>query len=348
MAVRITQNVTNRSYLTNLTNTQYSMNKTMDKVETGRAFTKVSEDVSAGVKALSIRSRMYKNDHVTSNVEIANEQLKVAEDNLLAVNDILSSIGSEALKVMNGTNMPQGKEIYKSVLESSKDSILKLANGKYNDKYVMGGTNISTQPFTHDDEGHMLFNGIRVSEIEKNNGIYESGGDPVPYSGESYIDIGLDIKVVNGVVDPRTAYRVSVSGLNSLGHGTSQIDYETIDGTKKTYEFSNNVYDIITEMSDAIENEDIDKVGALYDHLNKRMDVLTTDISDIGMRSKFLETTVSRLENENMSLNQLQTDTEGIDDATEIMNYMSYRNAWNLTLQFGNSIIPKTLMDYVT
>ena len=45
MSVRITQGVSNRAYLTNLNTSQHDMNKAMQKVETGRAFEKVSEDV---------------------------------------------------------------------------------------------------------------------------------------------------------------------------------------------------------------------------------------------------------------------------------------------------------------
>ncbi len=348
MAIRITQNVTNRSYLTNLYNTQNSMNKAMDKTQSGRAFNKVSENVSSGIKAMSIRSKLYKNEQITENVQIASEQLKVAEDNLIAVNDILSTIQSEVLKAINGTNPDSNNEIFKSVMENSKDSILKLANGKYNDKYVMGGTNISTAPFTCDSNGKMQFNGINIEEIEKNGGSFEHNGNKIPYCGESYIDIGLDIKVTNGDIDPRTAYKVSVSGLDSLGFGKSEINYEKKDGQKVTYEFSNNVYDIITDMTQALGDGDMDKMGALYEHMGNRISNLMTNVSDIGMRSKFLDTTAQRLENENLSLNQMQTDTEGIDDATEIMNYMNYKYAWNLTMQFGNSLIPKSLMDYVT
>ncbi len=348
MSVRITQNVTNRSYLTNLNNTQYSMNKAMDKTQSGRAFEKISENVSSGIKAMSIRSKLYKNEQVTENVQVASEQLKVAEDNLIAVNDILSTIQSEVLKAINGTNPESNNEIFKAVMENSKDSILKLANGKYNDKYVMGGTNISKAPFTCDSNGKLQFNGINVEDIEKNGGTFENNGNKVPYCDESYIDIGLDIKVTNGIVDPRTAYRVSVSGLDSLGFGKTQLEYEKKDGQKETYEFSNNIYDIITDMSQALNDGDMDKMGALYEHMGNRISNLMTNVSDIGMRSKFLDTTSQRLENENLSLNQMQKDTEGIDDATEIMNFMNYKYAWNLTMQFGNSVIPKSLMDYVT
>ena len=347
MSTRITQNSINRSYLSNLSNSQYSMNMSMDKVQSGRAFTKVSENVSAGTKALNIRSKMYKNQQVRDNVEIANEQLTVAEDSLVSINEIVSNIRSEVLKVLNGTNNKVGKEVYTTVLQNSKDSIMKLANCKYNDKYIMGGTNIKTQPYTVDENGKFQFNGVNVEDVELNNGKFEANGESVPYSSETYIDIGLDICVVQGTVDPRTAYKVSVSGLNSLGYGKSDITYKDMSGNEKTYEVSNNIYDVITDMSKAIEDDDMDKLSALYDHLGNCSNKISTTVSDIGMRCNFLDTTLVRLENENLSLSQMQKDTEGIDDATEIMNYMNYEYAWNLTMQFGSKVIPQSLMDFI-
>ena len=120
MSIRITQNSINSSYLSNLSNSQYSMNTAMDKVQSGRAFTKVSENVCAGTKALNIRSKMYKNQQVRDNVEVANEQLTVAEDSLVSINEIVGNIRSEVLKVLNGTNKKVGKEVYTTVLQNSK------------------------------------------------------------------------------------------------------------------------------------------------------------------------------------------------------------------------------------
>ncbi len=347
MSVRVTQGVVNRNYLTNLNGSQHAMNKAMEKVNTGRSFIKASDNVSDATSALSIRSRLYKNEQVRENIQTATEQLSIAEDNLLAINEVAVTVQSEVLRALNGTNDVIGKDIFLSVFENSKRSILNFANSRYNDKYILGGTNAASQPFSVDDNGRVTYNGVTAEEIEKNNGVYEANGETVPYSKDTFIDIGLDITVVNGKVDPKTAYNISVSGLETLGYGTSEVVYESKSGEELTFEVPNNIYDIITDMSDALENGDNERLSALYEHMNDRLDQMMKEVSGIGVRTQFLDSTLSRLESENISLNQLQQNTEGIDDATEIMNYMSYQYAWNLTMQFGNSVIPKSLMEYV-
>ena len=100
-------------------------------------------------------------------------------------------------------------------------------------------------------------------------------------------------------------------------------------------------------MQNAYKAGDLDKLDALRGHMNTRMDQMMSEVSIIGTRCQFLDATTQRLENDNISLHKMQQDTEGIDDATEIMYYQQYDYAMNLTLQFGSSVIPKSLMDYI-
>ena len=352
MSTRITQSVTNRTYLSNLTKATNNKNRQMEKIQTGRDFERVSDHVSAGLNAISIRSKLYKNEQMTENIATAYEQLSNAENNLTSINDILITVQGEVMKALNGTN-PEGSDvIFDSIFENSKESIADLANGKFNDKYILGGSNIEKQPFSFDDDGMLLYQGVRMDSVVSDSGQfkYDVGGTltRVPYSEDTFIDIGLDIKVENGKIDPQTAYKVSVSGLSTLGYGTTDLKYTDSDGSIKTYSgISNNIVDIITEMQKAYKDGDMDKLDALRGHMNKRMDQMMSEVAIIGTRCQFLDATTQRLENDNISLHKMQQDTEGIDDATEIMYYQQYDYAMNLTLQFGSSVIPKSLMDYI-
>ncbi len=124
------------------------------------------------------------------------------------------------------------------------------------------------------------------------------------------------------------------AGATGSGSGNSEI-------------VSNNIYDMMTDMQDAIRNSDIDKLSAIMHNFQKKTEDIISAESEIGVRTKFLETNLDRLEAENTSLKKMQKDIEGVDDATEITNFLGYQNAWNLVLQFGKNIVPKSLMDYV-
>jgi flagellin-like hook-associated protein FlgL len=204
-------------------------------------------------------------------------------------------------------------------------------------------------------------------EDDPENYYYED--EPVKNTSDSYMDIGLDINVSSrGKVAGKTAFKTTVDGIAAMGYGSTRVPYDDIkdfqsksgisgSGSGQDYEnVSNNIYDMMTQMQDAINgikddnsniDEAIDKISAIMLNFQKQTDKIISAESELGVRSKFLETNLDRLENENTSLKKMQKDLEGVDDATEITNYMSYQNAWNLVLQFGKNIVPKSLMDYV-
>lgn len=349
MAVRITQANTNRTYLKNLNNAQYAMNNAMERVETGRDFTKVSQNVTSGTRAIDVRSRLYKNEQAQDNVNTANEQLAMAEDAIMEMNDIASSVNAEMFKALNTHTLEAGREAFLAYLDEAKDEILRLSNTKYNNKYVMGGLGVGETPYKVDKDGCLTFNGVKASDIKEENGKYiDAAGKEVPYSGKAFMDIGLDISVKDGAVNPKTAYKVSVEGIEVLGHGKSEVKCENDDGTETTYEISNNLYDMMTQMGEALKESDTDELRAILQNFKAQTENVITGVSEIGVRTKFLDTTLTRLENENYSLTKMQKDIEGVDDATEITNYLGYKNSWSLVMQFGSSVIPKSLMDYVT
>ncbi|MCQ2464558.1 MAG: flagellar hook-associated protein FlgL [Oscillospiraceae bacterium] len=369
MSVRITQCTTNRSYLKNLNNSQHAMNKAMERVETGRDFTRASENVTGATRAIDLRTKLYKNEQMQNNVNTAIEELTMGEDAVATMTDICSTVYSNMLRAMNGSNLTAAKSTFLESLESSKDEIMKLANTTYNNKFVMGGQGTEGLPFKVNDEGYLEFNGAPMSEIEdrfqagqpESDEKYFYQSSPIKNSGDNFMDVGLDISAVNGRVAPKSAFKTTVDGVKILGYGTSEVSYRDIktlqsqnggaggasaaDDDSETV--SNNIYNMMTDMQKALESEDLDKLSAILVNFQKQTDNLIAQRSEIGGRMKYLENNLNRLENENTSLLKMQKDTEGVDDATEITNFMGYQNAWNLVLQFGKNVVPKSLMDYV-
>ncbi len=495
MAVRITNGTTNRTYLKNLNGSQKAMNKAMERVESGRDFQRVSENVTQATRAINVRSRIYRNEQMTANVNTMAEQLTMAESALKQMNDICSSVQSEMFKALNTPTLQAGKETFSAFLDGAKDEFMRLANTKYNDKYVLGGLGIDVEPFKANADGEMEFNGAKLSEVKDRNQIMQGislyddylaptsnnekkyaciGGVPalhvtfdglkkyldendeskifsqytqyapganlqdwksatywipaecthdhdgflgiksdgttladysvygnntsvieevqsdyspltssgietnvenyyydgaaVKYSGTGYIDDGGTIKVsANGKVEPKGAFQTTVDGIAAMGYGSTDVSYDNIKGIQasagaqgsgsgNSEKVSNNIYDMMTQMQDAINSLDdknsnigevIDKISAVMYNFQKQTDKVISAQAEIGVRSKFLDTKLDRLETENASLKKMQKDIEGVDDATEITNYMSYQNAWNMVLQFGKNIVPKSLMDYI-
>jgi len=343
--MRITNNYMTRNYLGNLNSSLELYNESGNRLNTGRKFSKMSENVSDGTRALTIRTQNYKNEQIQENVKKAGETLSVAESNLMSIKDIVDHIHATTVEALNTTNA-SAADIYATEFDAVKNQIVEFANCKYNNSFILGGTNNATAPFVIKEDGDLYFNGVNVNDIQKTEGKFIVGNTEVPYSNSVFLDIGLGMSVKNGEVDQRTAFNMSVSGLDCLGYGTSEIEYSCVDGSVKKAEAPNNIYEIIDEMSKCLKERDFDKLSGLNDKLKSSFENLVTEISDIGIRTNYLERHTSRLEDEEYVLTDIQNEIEYIKETDELVNNKSMEYSWLLTLQYGSKVLPKSLMDY--
>lgn len=365
--MRVTNTALTRNYLNNLNRNLSLYDKSGKRLQTGRKFNKMSENVSDGTRALNIRTQMYKNEQYQENASKSRESLSVAETNLMSIEDILNSVNEQTIKALNGTN-ESASNIYSIDFNKLKNQVIEFANCTYNNSYVLGGTNNKEVPFEV-KEGELFYNGVNVNQVSKNDGVFtymyedmdmdfdeedliynEDGeliGSKVPYSDSIYMDIGIGLNVKNGTVDPRSALNISVSGLDALGYGMSDITYQDVSGEYHEITVPNNAYELLDEMAKALDEKDFDKLGALNDHLRKTVDNLITEIADVGVRTNYLDNHLGRLENEDDYMTEIQNNLEYIKDTDEIVNNSNLEYTWLLTLQYGGKVLPKSLMDYI-
>ncbi|MBE6836706.1 MAG: hypothetical protein E7509_01725 [Ruminococcus sp.] len=347
--MRITNNRITRNYLFNANKNLQYYSESSNKLTTGRAFTRVSQNVSGGKKAMRLRTQLYQNTQYQKNVEQANEKLTIAEQSLREMSDIITSIQEQA-KRGGGVIDEESKRILAATVDELKATVLQYSNSTYVDEYVFGGTNAKSAPFTVGENGEILFNNSVVKDITKTvDGEFVDGdGNTVAFSEKIYIDIGLGmVNLPEGGIDNNSAYDTSFSGLDCLGFGTSEITYTNNDGVEITEQVSNNIYDIATEISRALEAGETQRVSALSDHLSEGHNNLLMNVADLGVRTQYLERTLTMLKDEEVNLQTMQTELEGINDTEEIVKMNEYKYAWMLTLQFGGNLLPQSLMDFL-
>ena len=347
--MRITNKQITGTYLYNANKNLEKYTSQHEKLETGRAYTKISQNVSTSKKALQARTEMYRNEQYQKNVDSAIEELSTAESSLTSVNDQLQNINSLVIKAVNGTNNDEtSRKIFSKTLDESKENILESLNTSHLDKYILGGTNNKEIPFTKDENGNLMFNGVNVDNISEKNGLlFDENGNEIPMSNDNYIDIGLGLKMNGDNFDKNSAFKISFSGVKWTGYGFGSITYKNSEQEEVTEEVSNNVYQIMSDMQDALDKNDMPRLSALNDHLKKQYDNVLTGIAEIGVKSKRLEDVKTQLDDKNAKITQMQKDFEWIEDTDEIVKLDEYNYSWLLTLKFGSSLLPQSLLDYI-
>ena len=361
-AMRVADRQTARSFLKYMDTAKTNYADTNERVASGKRFTRISDDVSSGTRALRIRGDMAKAEEHYDNVKTINEELTSTENAMTSISEIINKIHSKmVVKALNDPTGESGRKALANEIESMKTEILQFANSKYYNRYVLGGSSAETAPFSIEKDTSVYtenggidvlkYNGVKVSDIKFDDATssYYYLKDPndatsdhvaIPMDGDIFVDIGLGIRMNDTNMDKDTAMKISYSGLDILGFG----EESTADGS-----VSNNIFNVISEIQMLVgaDTLDSDRLKALDDSLVKQTSKFTANLTDIGAKTNFLDTIQSRLEDEIDGYQAQVKNVMGIDDAEEATKQTMNDYVLKAVLSMGSNIIPVSLMDYL-
>ena len=335
--MRVSDRQTARNYLKYLETAKSNYAETNERIASGNKFTRISDDVSAGTKALRARSDMSKTEEYYDNVKAVNEQLTTTENAVTSINEVLTKAHAKVLKALSMTTGESGSTAIAKEISDVRDEVLQFANTKYNDMFVLGGTSANAAPFSVDDSGNLLYNSIDVNKISKDTDgkyIYDPGSKSVPMNSDVYVDIGLGIDMTGSTVKSDTAMKISYSGLEILGFGIT-------DGKP------NNIFNILTEIKDNITNYNAEALGEYDDRLVSFSASFKGYLTDIGSKTSFLDTIESRLNTRIDTYKSQINRLMGVDDAEEATSQTMNDYVLKAVLSMGANILPTSLMDFL-
>ncbi len=356
MNMRVVDKSTTRNYLENLNSAKYELSKTTNQISTGNRFIKASEDVASATRVMYSRMDMYKAETHLANVEIVSDELEMAEDSMMSTSEILIKAHELAIRAMSEEKGDTGRDVISEEIRNLKDQILNFSNTKFGNKFVFGGSNSSPiEPFTADpNTGDMLYNGVPVDDIQKDVSGYfynknDASGNPIidpntglpqrfeiPMDEDVFMDVGLGIKMNESQVQDETVFKISYSGLDIYGFGK---DPDT--------GYPRNIYNLLADLEESIASYDTDKIGEVDKHLSSAADTFTTNITDMGAKTDFLETMQTRLDKTVDLYKEKINGLMGTKDEEAIMTLTMNQYVLSAVQQMGSRILPVSLMDFL-
>lgn len=325
---RITQKAINRTYMAGYNANLEAYNKSINKMNTGRSFSKVSENVSGAARAYKVRKALSRDEQYIENIEDLADRTEAAEDNLRSINDYIQTVQDRLVQAL-GVAGEDEHSVIASEIDDLVNNCLQAINNCNTGRYVFS-TNVNEAPFKFDDDGNLLYrDGTKVSEIT----------DRLDHESDVYADIGAGMNFNGDSLNVASVTKSSVSALECLGYGTTTTD----DGQT----FSNNIISLLQEVSDAVRNSDRDKMSSIEGFLNKRYKEFVVNLTDVGNTSSFLEDCKGRIEKEIDSLTERQNDLEAVDYAEEAITAQTYYMAYQISIQMGSKILPNSIFSFI-
>lgn len=332
---RITNPSIVRNYTTNLNRNLAGLNKASVRVRTQRKFDTMAEDASSGVRAMQLRRVMQHAESYMDTAKTVKSTLSSAEGQMMQINDLGQAIAERYTYALNGTNSPDEMKTFVEEITQYRDQILNCANGKFSDRYLFGGTNTTERPFTVDEDGSLLYQGVPVKDMADDEGNVKAEYQYL-FEDAYYVDLGMGIaNNEDGTLIETTAFKASYNGLDFLGIG------------------ENNIYEVCNEIIDALSSGDYgsfvanDYTASLLDKITYSYKEVAVNVTDIGAQDQYLDYTISRFESEMNNMIERQDELEFIDPAEAIMEFKMQEYIYNAALQMGQRLLQPTLFNFI-
>ena len=203
-------------------------------------------------------------------------------------------------------------------------SLLQLINVKSSDRYTFAGLH-NEVPIKIDVNGIVMFNGVNVDDILTS----DLKDDSV------FIDTGLGMQFNSTNIDKSSVVQLNTSAIQLLGYG------------KNANGISNNLISYLSTVAKDLKNNDTSKIADYNKQLMQCTERILVQMTDIGTRYAYLENSVTRLENEKISLTSQQNSLESIDYEEETITNKSYDMAYQISLQLGSKVLPLSIFDFM-
>jgi flagellar hook-associated protein 3 FlgL len=331
--VRISNYSIARSYRNNLNDAQARLNQASLKAQTGARMTALHEDVARGLRAFKVRRELARNATYLDNVKEVQSYYTAAEDYVEGIAETAKRTSELYVSALNeGVNNSEEYKAFHSQISRVQEELLTDLNARFSDRYLFGGTMSEQPPFTKDADGDLaytyiksdgLYNTVKVKELSRDNPEYaEIFEDP------SFIDVGLDMTLMNDEMIPSTVYDRALNGLTIIGYG------------------EDNLYDNMTKILKTLEAEEPDP--ALLDKVNSNHSAITLTLTRLGADGNYLDFTVSRLENDKINLATRQNSLEFVELEEAATEWKMQQYLYDAALQMGTRLLQPSLFSFLS
>jgi len=308
--MRITDSYRIRTVIENLNASRERMNILQEQLASAKRINRPSDDPTGATMAMKLRTVLEGNVQYDKNIEDALGFLSATENTLNDVYEILLSVKDIALKGANDATTD--REDLADQLDLILRNLLEIANTKYRGKYIFGGTETLSMPFTLDEN-------VMNHDLEMQVAMYR--GDSKTFKRQINEHTALDLNIPGSKVFDMSAE----GGVNIF---------------QEIYELRNNFKQNPMKI-------DRTKMDQSLDNLDEALDQLLNAFLSVGTRKQISYFNKDRFELQNITLKERLSNTEDTDFGNAFIQFKAEENALNSALSAGARVISPSLLDFL-
>ena len=369
--MRVTHRMLTSIFMYNLDRNRINLADLQTEIATGKRINRPSDDPAEIGRLLQLRSIVKRIEGYENNINEAKSWMVTTEKLLQDTWETFSELRSTLLRAMDDTADAQSRKALACHVEQLLERLLQIANSQKEGRYVFGGTETQTAPYTAsyevDDEE---FTAAYDTPVKLAHTRIEQGSVVVTDGTTTYTE-GVDY-----VVDYENG-TITVLSSGSMADGvTYQVDYNTEwvssveenpDGISgkiyravgegltvqanvtgpEVFGGSPDAFQVLVQARDMLFRNDRDSLKAVLSEVDLILDRIDDRLADLGTRIVRMEATGELLAREKLNAQGLLNAVGGTEIAKAIMELQQQEVVYQAALQVGARVIQPSLVNFL-
>lgn len=315
MSIRLTDSVINNTILQSMLSNQSSLTKLSTEISSDSKISVASDDPLSASTILQTNTALDKNTTYTNAVSSAQSELTTTDTSLVNLVNIITKAKSLATQAANGTNSTIDLAAIGDQITQLISEVKDIGNTKIGNKYIFGGVNTATAPFTDATGGGIQYNGTPSTSNYQRN-----------------VNIGDGVSVT-----------INLAGDSIFGQ--SWTDNTTTPPTTNQSGLLGDLESLNTNLQSATPNYSV--ISSSIDSLSSDLNTVTSAQANIGGIENRLTMAQSALTSNKTSLTSIKSNAQNADLTTLISEYEQQSTAYQAALKVGSTIASISILSYL-
>jgi len=314
MAIRISNLSIQRQLIDDINRNQKTVQDLQLKLSTGLNINTPSDDPVGLLNALKLKTSISEGNQYQKNIDDGSSKLSATINILSSIESLVLDIMGIASDAVNSTSSAS-HGVTAQEIDGMLNEIYLHANAKFLGKYVFGGTETTTKPYT---ESIVSGNTVLIQRTAVANSVESFKG----IDGKIYATVaeGLD-------------YQINISGSAPfIPNGEGGV---------------NDLFDTLIKLRDSIHDHDSATTISLLEDLDNEYENVVTQTTLLGGRLNRLQKVKATNRDLGIFKEENLSDVLNVDHVKAIsdLNYQQF--ILQMSLQVGSKMIAPSLMDYI-
>ncbi len=338
--------------------------KLNNQISSGKRIERPSDDPVGMANVLIYRSDLNAFGQFSRSIDMANGWLSRTDAILQDVDNLLGRALELATSQASASATADTRNGAADEVAEIKNQLISLANSKYGNKFMFGGTQTQQSPFLNvtslDNDVATISSSAPGSPSNGERYINTTDKHIYEYNGSTWQDMGIPDNGTGVVVTDQDKLYVYDSSSNdwieeykgnqgalSVKIGKTDTIKINLTGDSLFRDPQGDVVMTLLNLEKALRNNDADAIRTQMDKIHDSEQVILNNLATVGARVNRLDHTKSVLAKAEADTTERVSDIEDLDYADAITSLQNQQTIYQATLKSASMITQLSLADYI-